>query len=201
MTTLAFQQRTLAQAEEKAARIFKRAGLDVVWKTCSSRSTKHVDPDVLVRALASKARQALCSRRTAGLHPAGQVGAPASTWSVTGLWPVRVAHPSCGTHRGQVEARRLSDVFGEAFLSAEGTGCYSDVFYDRAVEPYMPIGMSASADILGNVMAHELGHLLLGSNSHTATGIMRARWQGEELRRAGERQPVVQRGTSRTHAR
>jgi hypothetical protein len=32
-------------------------------------------------------------------------------------------------------------------------------------------------------MAHELGHLLLGSNSHASTGIMRAHWQGEEPRR------------------
>ena len=32
-------------------------------------------------------------------------------------------------------------------------------------------------------MAHELGHLLLGSNSHSRAGIMRAHWQGEELHR------------------
>jgi hypothetical protein len=70
-------------------------------------------------------------------------------------------------------------------LSAEGTGCYSDVFYDRAVSLNADWHVSLT-DILGNVMAHELGHLLLGSNSHTATGIMRARWQTEELRRAGE---------------
>jgi hypothetical protein len=41
----------------------------------------------------------------------------------------------------------------------------------------------ALADILGTVIAHELGHLLLGSNSHSGVGIMRAHWQGEELRR------------------
>ena len=39
------------------------------------------------------------------------------------------------------------------------------------------------ADTLGHVMAHELGHLLLGSNSHSGMGIMRAHWQSEELRR------------------
>ena len=39
------------------------------------------------------------------------------------------------------------------------------------------------ADILGSVMAHELGHLILGSNSHSPTGIMRARWEHGELRR------------------
>jgi len=39
------------------------------------------------------------------------------------------------------------------------------------------------ANILGNVMAHELGHLLLGSNSHALSGIMKARWENEELER------------------
>ena len=72
-----------------------------------------------------------------------------------------------------------------AFLSAEGTGCYSDVFYDRATELHANWNVGL-ADILGNVMAHELGHLLLGSNSHAGTGIMRAHWQGEELRRLSQ---------------
>ena len=30
-------------------------------------------------------------------------------------------------------------------------------------------------------MAHEIGHLLLGANSHSCTGIMQAFWSGEEL--------------------
>jgi hypothetical protein len=30
-------------------------------------------------------------------------------------------------------------------------------------------------------MAHELGHLLLGSNAHSMFGIMRSHWSGEEL--------------------
>jgi hypothetical protein len=30
-------------------------------------------------------------------------------------------------------------------------------------------------------MAHEIAHLLLGTNSHSAEGIMRAQWQKEEL--------------------
>jgi hypothetical protein len=33
-------------------------------------------------------------------------------------------------------------------------------------------------------MAHELGHLLLGSNGHASQGIMRPRWQHEELVKA-----------------
>jgi len=35
--------------------------------------------------------------------------------------------------------------------------------------------------ILGNVIAHELGHLLLGANSHTPQGLMRAHWSRDQL--------------------
>ena len=35
--------------------------------------------------------------------------------------------------------------------------------------------------ILGSVIAHEIGHLLLGLNSHSATGIMQKRWERKQL--------------------
>ena len=42
----------LVQAEQEAAKIFDRAGLDVIWQECS---TSHVGPDALVRAAAQSA--------------------------------------------------------------------------------------------------------------------------------------------------
>jgi hypothetical protein len=171
----------LAEAEREAAKIFNLAEVEVIWENCPSASTNQVDPDALVRA-GEQSSPGSVFGKYGGLRPAG-VGAHAPTLSVPDCvrfeWPSRLALrvvPYSGDSK--------NEVFGEAFLSAEGTGCYSDVFYDRAV------GLNADwhvslTDILGNVMAHELGHLLLGSNSHTATGIMRARWQAEELRRPG----------------
>ena len=38
--------------------------------------------------------------------------------------------------------------------------------------------------ILGHAMAHELGHLLLGSNSHSSSGIMCGNWDRKYLRQA-----------------
>ena len=35
--------------------------------------------------------------------------------------------------------------------------------------------------LLGTVIAHELGHLLLSTNSHSTFGLMRANWSGKEL--------------------
>ena len=36
--------------------------------------------------------------------------------------------------------------------------------------------------ILGCVIAHELGHLLLGTNSHSGKGIMQRRWESNQFR-------------------
>jgi hypothetical protein len=38
-----------------------------------------------------------------------------------------------------------------------------------------------NAVLLGHVMAHELGHLLLGPDSHTSNGIMSPHWNGNQL--------------------
>ncbi len=176
----------LAEAEKEAARIFGHAGIDLVWADCASAAT-HVGPDALVRAGEQSspglASSSLSHERTAGLRRAERVGAPASTSAddaecVRFEWPAHLeVRISGGSSRGN------SDVFGVAFLSAEGTGCYSDVFYERARELHNSWNFPLAV-VIGTVMAHELGHLLLGSNSHASAGIMRARWQGEDLHRA-----------------
>ncbi len=38
--------------------------------------------------------------------------------------------------------------------------------------------------ILGCVIAHEIGHLLLGPDSHSSSGIMQPRWEGKQVRQA-----------------
>ena len=73
-------------------------------------------------------------------------------------------------------------VFGVAFLSVDGTGKYSDVFWNRVRDLQATSNLDL-ASVLGSVMAHEMGHLLLGSNAHSVSGIMRAQWEAEELQR------------------
>jgi hypothetical protein len=61
----------------------------------------------------------------------------------------------------------------------------ASVYYDRA-------GRFARSDdaefevpvILGCVIAHEVGHLLLGSNSHSGSGVMQRRWERKQIRQA-----------------
>jgi len=72
-------------------------------------------------------------------------------------------------------------VFGEAYLSEDGTGRYADVFFQRIKNANWISGAS-EWQLLGAVAAHEIGHLLLGPRAHNWMGIMAARWSAEDLR-------------------
>lgn len=75
------------------------------------------------------------------------------------------------------------ETMGISFQSDDGNGCYADVFYEPMEQLHRSDGTNI-ASLLGLVAAHEIGHLLLGKTSHSATGIMRAHWTAEELANA-----------------
>lgn len=65
----------------------------------------------------------------------------------------------------------LSDAaFGVSYVSTEGVGCYSNVFFERVEELHRTFN-ERSEVILGHLMAHEIAHLLLGTNVHSVSGI------------------------------
>jgi len=137
---------TLAQAEQEASRIFRQAGIEIVWVQCKPSSSP-TDP-------------------RCAFPPASK------------LLAMRIV----------LKALNAADsIFGMAFLSQEGQGAYGDVFY-KSVETLHQQCNASVPRVLGHVMAHELGHLLLGSNAHTEIGIMRPHWFSEQLR-------AVERGT------
>jgi len=74
---------------------------------------------------------------------------------------------------------RALDTLGEAFLSFENAGYIADVYYE-AVENLATTKQVEPKTLLGYVMAHELGHLLLGP-AHTVTGVMRRAWDRRDL--------------------
>ncbi len=72
---------------------------------------------------------------------------------------------------------------GEALLCGAGQAvCFVNIFLDRVKEQARQ-GSLGLDQVLGHAIAHELGHLLLGSNSHFSIGLMKAKWQKEELQR------------------
>jgi hypothetical protein len=56
------------------------------------------------------------------------------------------------------------------------------VYVDRAESVARGAGIDARR-VLGLAMAHEIGHVLLNSNSHAPNGVMRADWSRRELQR------------------
>jgi hypothetical protein len=134
-------EQVLAQAEEEATRIFRRAGIETLWVGCKLLTpAPHADPK--------------CQAAKTSFHLVLRI----VPWS-----------------------SKLEHVFGVAFLSAEGEGIYGDVFYECAEKLHNDWHASLSR-VLGHVMAHEIGHLLLGTNAHSSMGIMRPKWQSQELR-------------------
>jgi hypothetical protein len=80
-----------------------------------------------------------------------------------------------------------SDALGVALVSTEGVGIYAVVYYDqiqRVTEQQREAGVH---ELLGYVIAHEIGHLLLGPGHHPGT-IMKDRWTVRDLRLIAQRQ-------------
>ena len=119
----------LRQAEEITHRIFKEAGIRLVWK---DRADPKSDPIRLF---------------------------------------VRIVPHSLNLP---------GEDFGIAFVGPDGRGLQADVFYS-GIEGLAKNYSANPAEILGHVMAHELGHLLLGMNSHSSLGIMQAHWSERQL--------------------
>ena len=72
---------------------------------------------------------------------------------------------------------------GFSLVGAAGAAPFlATVYVDRAESVARGAGVDARR-VLGLAMAHEIGHVLLNSNSHASSGLMRADWSRSELRR------------------
>ena len=70
---------------------------------------------------------------------------------------------------------RGDHILGTAIVQEGGPNVIASIYaasvQERSVKSGVPI-----VTLLGRVTAHEIGHLLLGTNSHAPTGLMRASW-------------------------
>lgn len=88
----------------------------------------------------------------------------------------------------RIVARSLNlpgEDFGVAFIGGDGLGNQADVFYS-AIERLSVDSRVGAGRVLGHVIAHELGHLMLGLKSHSTGGIMEARWENAQLRQISQ---------------
>jgi hypothetical protein len=76
------------------------------------------------------------------------------------------------------------DALGVALLPhREGERSFAIVFVEEARVQAFRAGVPLQV-VLGHVLAHEAGHLLLGTAQHAAGGLMQARWSPSDLVRA-----------------
>lgn len=82
-----------------------------------------------------------------------------------------------GTGCPEVSAR-----LGEALVVRDEGGMLATVFFD-CVEWLATSTRTDVAVLLGRVVAHELGHLMMNTTAHARRGVMRPIWTREEVRR------------------
>jgi len=87
--------------------------------------------------------------------------------------------------RSKLKAYRDATVGISLPSAEEERGFIANIFWDR-IEGLTKWSQVSESQVLGLVTAHELGHLLLGFNSHSPTGIMRANWNKKDLERASQ---------------
>ncbi len=84
------------------------------------------------------------------------------------------------------EMSRDIRALGFAAGTREGYGKIAYVFYDRIRDTGRVLTLPAPV-IMGHVIAHEMGHLLLSYGSHSLAGLMKGEWDQYQALRAMER--------------
>jgi hypothetical protein len=111
------------------------------------------------------------------------------TWLDCGSPVSRMPDPNCSAisypaHLSVRVVPKISPVkghiFGQTFQDAAGEGNYALVYYP-SIKAFRAATTVPVGELLGCVVVHELGHLLLGTASHSSTGLMSAVWQDPEL--------------------
>lgn len=73
---------------------------------------------------------------------------------------------------------------GDALIDVRaGAGLLATIYFDRVAWTAWQTGAERRV-LLGRAIAHELGHLLLATNTHGTAGLMRAVWSWAELRQS-----------------
>jgi hypothetical protein len=113
------------------------------------------------------------TRDTRGGHSASERDAPGG--------PVAQMTVIILTAKMAARGRIPEGVLGYAAVPAEGgMGRIAYVIYDR-VRQVAAGGPASETELLGFVIAHETGHLLLGRGSGTVTGLMKCQWDRRNM--------------------
>lgn len=167
--TALFVHAACLDAEERATLrvlVFDRAQIPPIFLLAAQHQAARV-----LHAAGIRTSWKVCT--PASLKPGATPCAPADALTVQirvlrgkelRLWPVN--RDACG-----IGVTSEPGTFG--FLAIVDADCVDRIARQTA---------DAGAAVLGHVVAHEIGHLLLGRNSHGPSGLMSARWTAREQR-------------------
>jgi hypothetical protein len=109
--------------------------------------------------------------------PSGQFGLASPTACASLAYPAHLSVRILSQSDTQSE-----HACGYSWLDEEGKGVRAAAFYSCVVASAQ--GHLDGSELLGYVIAHEVGHLLLGPHAHSLEGLMRAHWGQNELHEA-----------------
>ena len=103
-------------------------------------------------------------------------------------------HPDCEHPRtpttivlriveGGSATRKRFGFTGLGFAAVADKGGFLATVIMSRVEQLSREGAATRGEILGHAVAHEIGHLLLNSTSHSLAGVMQAHWDRGDLRK------------------
>lgn len=124
-------------------------------------------------------------------HARASVGAILASAGIDSIW--RPCHASSCTgpvKPHEVVLRVVRSTPGSAKESlgfsvidvSQGAGSLGTIYEDRVRALAAQAGVD-EGELIGRAMAHEIGHMLIGTNGHSRLGLMRAVWVSSELRR------------------
>lgn len=86
-----------------------------------------------------------------------------------------------GPHRGSMLS--MDGPFARTLRTRHVVGGRTSVFYDRVLGHALATHRNLTS-LLGTVLAHEIGHMLLPDIRHSSSGLMRSGWDDEDLTHA-----------------
>jgi hypothetical protein len=94
--------------------------------------------------------------------------------------------PVTGQIRVRILPRHLNHNFPDSVFGFVVAPTYASVYYESALRLVQTVSDASSniSVILGCLMAHEIGHLLLGQGQHTVSGIMQPSWDIQQVQLA-----------------
>ena len=170
---------------------FSLAALNLVW--AFPKSAFAAEPAVTVTVLVFNYARVSPGALAAAEREASRILGAAGVWPIWLECPMRssTAAPEGPCLRGpestdiklRVLTMPIQNSFEDTVFGFTVRPILASVYYDYAVRLARSEGVEFDArKILGCVIAHELGHLLLGPNSHSSTGIMQSPWGREQVR-------------------